>query len=184
MITITGSPVFWPQQNAWVSWSPSNSAAPFWGERYNSHRGQRLQGGCICCRFVDVLSSFLILQMVTPVSHSVGNCVKRVVRNMPTIPQFFGAFVRMQYSFDSTDAFVDLPPTAASLDFSTAMSTHSIDERILFWILQSWCGPATWDAVSCTETGKVYTQKGCIRSSCCLTFLAYSCVLLHLYPII
>ncbi|CAG9466840.1 unnamed protein product [Pedinophyceae sp. YPF-701] len=31
------------------------------------------------CRFVDVLASFAILQRVTPVTHSVGNCVKRVV---------------------------------------------------------------------------------------------------------
>lgn len=31
------------------------------------------------CRFGDVLSSFVILQKVTPVTHSVGNCVKRVV---------------------------------------------------------------------------------------------------------
>jgi hypothetical protein len=31
------------------------------------------------CRFGDVLASFLILQKVNPVTHSVGNCVKRVV---------------------------------------------------------------------------------------------------------
>jgi Triose-phosphate Transporter family len=31
------------------------------------------------CRFGDVLASFLVLQRVTPVTHSVGNCVKRVV---------------------------------------------------------------------------------------------------------
>ena len=35
------------------------------------------------CRFGDVLSSFLILQKVNPVTHSVGNCVKRVVRARP-----------------------------------------------------------------------------------------------------
>jgi len=30
-------------------------------------------------RFIDVLTSFAILQRVAPVTHSVGNCVKRVV---------------------------------------------------------------------------------------------------------
>lgn len=38
-----------------------------------------LQRTGVLCRFGDVLASFLILQKVTPVTHSVGNCVKRVV---------------------------------------------------------------------------------------------------------
>jgi solute carrier family 35, member E1 len=31
------------------------------------------------CRCLDVLASYMILQRVTPVTHSVGNCVKRAV---------------------------------------------------------------------------------------------------------
>lgn len=31
------------------------------------------------CRCLDVLSSYMILQRVSPVTHSVGNCVKRAV---------------------------------------------------------------------------------------------------------